>query len=153
MKQQIIIHVIDSEHLSETLDGKIFICRDNATFTTEFINYMLSSNQTKHYSLNEFQNEYNRSYIDSNATYILCEVKDVEEEIVQPEGLNYVTVPIVELASELAHNATVDECNNDGNDLFVEDSKDEVYTEIAQEVFNRWYDYYYNEIQNTTKKF
>lgn len=41
------------------------------------------------------------------------------------------TINVVELASDLAHNAMVVDGNRD-------------YTEEAQDVFNRWYDYFYN---------
>ena len=68
-----------------------------------------------------------------------------------------VEINLVEVASELAHNATADELVfenvyseiNSEEDLYEEDDNgDTVYTEVAQDVFNNWYDYFYTVIEN-----
>ena len=64
----------------------------------------------------------------------------------------------VELASELAHAATVDELVVNGmvygseDELFQSDGSDDeestIYKEDVQNVFNGWYDYFYELIMN-----
>lgn len=55
-----------------------------------------------------------------------------------------VTVNKLELASELAHKATIDELKDlyTEEELWINDNGTDVYIDEAQEVFNRWYDYY-----------
>ena len=55
-----------------------------------------------------------------------------------------VTVNKLKLASELAHNATIDELKDlyTEEELWIDDNGTDVYIDEAQEVFNRWYDYY-----------
>ena len=50
----------------------------------------------------------------------------------------------MELASKLAHNATRDELMDlyTEEELWRDDNGTDVYIDEAQEVFNRWYDYY-----------
>lgn len=65
--------------------------------------------------------------------------------MVKSEHSSIVSVNQVELASELAHNSCINELY--GHDVFVEQSNgDTIYTDEAQEVFNRWYDYYFDII-------
>lgn len=59
----------------------------------------------------------------------------------------------IELASNLAHNAAKDEMFkddliNDEDDMTVDDEfgKGLIYTDEAQEIYNRWYDYFEAEI-------
>jgi hypothetical protein len=61
-----------------------------------------------------------------------------------------VTVNILELASNLAHDRTFyesgDICNNE-DDMFEDiDAEILTYKEEIQDRFNEWYDYYYDEI-------
>ncbi len=65
-----------------------------------------------------------------------------------------IKINIVELASELADNATKDEMINrefiisDEERFTVDlDSGDLMYTEDAQDIYDRWYDYFYNKIE------
>ena len=62
---------------------------------------------------------------------------------------NIIKINLVEVASELAHNRMVFsidmDCNEDS--LYQQlDNGDFVYTEEAQDIFNDWYDYYYNRL-------
>lgn len=63
-----------------------------------------------------------------------------------------ITINLLEVASELAHNATIDELSELYNeDELWEVSDDEgglTYIDDAQEVFNRWYNYYLNIIES-----
>jgi hypothetical protein len=57
-----------------------------------------------------------------------------------------VEVNILELASELAHNRLVRE-SDDVNKIYKTDEMGTLtYTEDAQDVFNRYYDHYYDVI-------
>lgn len=55
-----------------------------------------------------------------------------------------VSINIVELASELAHQKLVE--NNDDEEKII--NEDGTYTEDAQKLFDKDYDYYYNLIEN-----
>jgi len=61
----------------------------------------------------------------------------------------------VELASNLAHNATKDEIFSPLSDLEItneddmweeDENENTIYKDKVQDVFNRWYDYFYDEI-------
>ena len=70
----------------------------------------------------------------------------------------------VELASNLAHNAARDEMMSETSKgdfkinseeemcIYDEDNDCLIYTEQVQEVFNRWYDFYYDEIEKVRQK-
>jgi bisphosphoglycerate-dependent phosphoglycerate mutase len=66
--------------------------------------------------------------------------------------MSIVKVNILELASNLAFSATIDEMIANGSisnesEAYVEETEESTrYTEEAQDVFNRWYDYFYDEI-------
>lgn len=56
----------------------------------------------------------------------------------------------IELASELAHDATVDELSNvyDEEELYQTDNGDVlIYKDDVQDVFNRHYDYFLSKIE------
>lgn len=58
---------------------------------------------------------------------------------------------LLELCSDLAHDRAVDEANLERFNELISIYKDEKadcleYTEEFQEIFNRWYDYFYNKI-------
>lgn len=63
--------------------------------------------------------------------------------------LNYkdmdITINILEVASELAHSVVCKQFNYDSFNIY-ESVTDAVtnYTDEAQELFNEWYDYYYD---------
>jgi len=64
------------------------------------------------------------------------------------------TVNAIELATNLAYNTAKDEMFREElitneEEMVVEDQDNDclIYTEQAQEVFNRHYDYYYDEIE------
>ena len=69
-----------------------------------------------------------------------------------------VTINITELATLLAHNATVDEMIANGlidkeEEVWLTDKReDNVYEPDAQTVFNRYYDYYYALIKSREVK-
>lgn len=65
----------------------------------------------------------------------------MSEEI---KNYSMVSINIVELASELAHQKLV-ENNYDEEKIINEDG---TYTEDAQKLFDKDYDYYYNLIEN-----
>ena len=56
-----------------------------------------------------------------------------------------VSVNILELASELAHKVVEKEMKSH---LRIDSDGSVVYTEEAQDLFNEWYDYYYDLIWN-----
>ena len=64
-----------------------------------------------------------------------------------------ITINIVEASSNLAHNAAKDEMIANGlideeEEMWVldDDDKMSLYTDAAQEVHTKWYDYFYDEI-------
>jgi hypothetical protein len=59
-----------------------------------------------------------------------------------------VTVNILELASDLAHNELESLFNEEDVVIYKEDEDTFVYTDQAQEVFNELYDKYYTIIEN-----
>jgi bisphosphoglycerate-dependent phosphoglycerate mutase len=66
--------------------------------------------------------------------------------------MSIVKVNILELASNLAEKAMIDEMIANGSisnesEAYVKETEESTrYTEEAQDVFNRWYDYFYDEI-------
>lgn len=67
-----------------------------------------------------------------------------------------VVVNKLELASELAHDSAKDELIvnmliDNEDDMWVEDEDAMIYTELAQGVFNRWYDYYLTKIEEIAR--
>lgn len=77
--------------------------------------------------------------------------------------INSRVVNNVELASELAHNAAGDEMVergmiNDRDEMWVPDDPEKPeegthYSSVAQDVFDRWYDYFYDEIQRYSRPY
>jgi hypothetical protein len=67
-----------------------------------------------------------------------------------------ITINIVQLASDLAHEAVIDEiqklldCDRDyaESKVFVESDEGLSYTEDCQELFNKYYDTYWDIIEN-----
>jgi hypothetical protein len=70
-----------------------------------------------------------------------CPIKSTEIE-------NEVLVNNIELASNLSHQSTFDEMKDlyNEDELWVDDNGTKIYKDDVQEVFNRWYDYYRDEI-------
>jgi len=79
MKQTIVIHVIDTDSME--IHSRLF--NEDNSLREEIAEDIKTNELSDHYSLEDFERAFNRSKIDSNVTYIFCEVKDVEEEIVQ----------------------------------------------------------------------
>jgi hypothetical protein len=81
-----------------------------------------------------------------------CDVLDNEGE---EEFSSEITINIVELASELAHEKTKEEMVHcglivDEGQMWREDENgDNIYTDKAQEFFNENYDYYYEFVKKT----
>lgn len=57
-----------------------------------------------------------------------------------------ITINLLEVASELANAEVWREC--DINKIYVETDDCTVYTEDAQDIFNEWYDHYYDVLLN-----
>ena len=64
-----------------------------------------------------------------------------------------IRINIVEVASELAHDAMVKEAINanivlDEDEVYEKDENDDetIYIEVCQRVFDRYYDYYYDRL-------
>lgn len=55
-----------------------------------------------------------------------------------------ITIDVIELSSELAEEMVNVKFNYEENDIYVEENEEVKYTEKAQEIFNEWYDYYYD---------
>ena len=55
-----------------------------------------------------------------------------------------ITINLIELSSELAEEMVKIKFNYKENDIYVEEDEEVKYTEQAQEIFNEWYDYYYD---------
>ena len=71
-----------------------------------------------------------------------------------------VTINIVEVSAELADlavrreicdNESLDKNSEDWEKVYKEENKIISYTEEAQDVFNRWYDYYFDIIINLSE--
>jgi len=62
-----------------------------------------------------------------------------------------ITINLLEVASELAHSVVCAKFEDDDNALY-ENTTDTItsYTKEAQDLFNEWYDYYY-ELLNKLK--
>ena len=55
-----------------------------------------------------------------------------------------ITINLIELSSDLAEETVKIKFNYKENDIYVEEDEEVKYTEQAQEIFNEWYDYYYD---------
>ena len=55
-----------------------------------------------------------------------------------------ITINVIELSSELAEEMVNVKFNYEKNNIYVEENEEIKYTEPAQEIFNEWYDYYYD---------
>ena len=102
--------------------------------------------------LEDFISAFNNGDVNSYTDYVRC----IEEEVPAEDFSSNVVVNIVELASELAHEATCTSFGvNVGEDspiIFVEDEDGGTrYTEEAQNVFNVYYDFYYSKIENLSE--
>lgn len=103
--------------------------------------------------LEDFISAFNIGDVDSYTDFVRC----IEEEVpAEDYNDSNVTVNIVELSSELAHEATCTSFGvNVGEDspiIFVENEDEGTrYTEEAQNVFNAYYDFYYSKIENLSE--
>lgn len=55
-----------------------------------------------------------------------------------------ITINVIELSCELAEEMVNVKFNYEEDDIYVEENEELKYTEQAQEIFNEWYDYYYD---------
>ena len=101
-------------------------------------------------SLEDFILAFNNADMNLYTDYVRCIEKEVAVEDFSSN--------IVELASELAHEATCTSFGvNVGEDspaIYVEDEDEDEgtrYTEQAQNVFNVYYDFYYSKIENLSE--
>ena len=89
-------------------------------------------------------------------------IRFIEIENVEDFTPHLITINKIELASNLAHKSVMDELiipfQTDGSysiyenedDLFIEDENENmIYKDDVQDVFNRWYDYYLNMIEES----
>jgi hypothetical protein len=60
-----------------------------------------------------------------------------------------ITINLLEVASELSHEIVCAKFEDDANEIY-DNATDTitVYSEEAQDLFNEWYDYYYNFLLN-----
>lgn len=60
-----------------------------------------------------------------------------------------ITINLLEVASELAHEAVCAKFEDDDTEIY-ENTSDTItsYTEKAQDLFNEWYDHYYDLLLN-----
>lgn len=105
-------------------------------------------------SLEDFISAFNNGDVNSYTDYVRC----IEEEVPAEDFSSNVVVNIVELASELAHEATCTSFGvNVGEDspaIYVEDEDEDEgtrYTEQAQNVFDVFYDFYYSKIEKLSE--
>jgi len=55
-----------------------------------------------------------------------------------------ININLLEAASELAHEVVCAKFEDNDNLIHMEDADGIYYTEEAQDLFNEWYDHYYN---------
>ena len=134
---------IESDIYTEKFDEKI----PSELTDEEFMGVSESS-----WTLEGFITQFNEGGTNSFVDY----ARIIERDIVEDYNDSNVTVNIVELSSELAHEATCTSFGvNVGEDspiIFVEDEDGGTrYTEEAQNVFNVYYDFYYSKIENLSE--
>ena len=109
------------------------------------------------YTLKSFEKNWNNENVVVDSFIRFIEIDNVED--FTP---HLITINKIELASNLAHKSVIDELiipfQTDGSyslyenedDLFIED-EDEIltYKDDVQDVFNKWYDYYLNMIEES----
>ncbi len=122
-----------------------------------------------HYQTNQTELENDKEFIDDANFFEWlddAEIGDTYNEfnnvritrVEEPADITNITVNRVELASNLAHNAAMYELGvnidaHDEDSVFVQDEEGNTsYTDEAQEVFNTWYDYFYDEIGKAATK-
>ncbi len=105
-------------------------------------------------SLEDFILAFNNADMNLYTDYVRCIEKEVPVDDISAD----VVVNIVELASELAHEATCTSFGvNVGEDspaIYVEDEDEDEgtrYTEQAQNVFDVFYDFYYSKIEKLSE--
>lgn len=59
-----------------------------------------------------------------------------------------IKINLLEAASELAHEVVCAKFEDDDNLIHMEDADGIYYTEEAQDLFNEWYDHYYDLLLN-----
>ena len=102
-------------------------------------------------SLDGLINEFNGGEILSDLDYI----KAIDIPLYEDSAPHIKTINTIELASDLAHNAMLDEMQ-----VSIDESEDDErvvsivegnrgYTEEARDIFNRWYDYFLTHIEST----
>ena len=69
-----------------------------------------------------------------------------------------IEINMVEVASELAHDAMINEMFRDEiiiteEEVFIEDDETTKYTDTAQEIFNKHYNYFYDKLFNLKLRF
>ena len=109
------------------------------------------------YTLKSFEKDWNNENIIFDTFIRFIEVENAEDLT-----SHLISINKVELASNLAHKSVMDELiipfQTDGSysiyenedDLFIEDENENmIYKDDVQDVFNRWYDYYLNMIEES----
>jgi hypothetical protein len=62
-----------------------------------------------------------------------------------------VTINILELASELAEKVVCAKFEDDDKEIYIDTNEGTIYTPQAQEMFEEWYDYYFDIIINLSE--
>ena len=114
------------------------------------------------FTLKSFEKEWNEQFIFSEHISFDSHIRFIEINNVENFTPHLITINKIELASNLAHKSVIDELiipfQTDGSyslyenedDLFIE-NEDEIltYKDDVQDVFNKWYDYYLNMIEES----
>ena len=109
------------------------------------------------YTLKSFEKKWNNENVVVDSFIRFIEIENVED--FTP---HLISINTIKLASNLAHKSVMDELiipfQTDGSysiyenedDLFIEDENENmIYKDDVQDVFNRWYDYYLNMIEES----
>ena len=109
------------------------------------------------YTLKSFEKNWNNENIVFDSFIRFIEVENVEDFT-----SHLISINKIELASNLAHKSVMDELiipfqtngsyslYENEDDLFIEDENENlIYKDDVQDVFNRWYDYYLNMIEES----
>ena len=135
------------------IESSIYTERFDEKIPSELTDEEFISVSEESLSLEDFILAFNNADMNLYTDYVRCIEKEVAVEDYNDSN---VTVNIVELSSELAHEATCISFGvNVGEDspiIFVEDEDGGTrYTEEAQNVFNVYYDFYYSKIENLSE--
>lgn len=136
------------------IESSIYTERFDEKIPSELTDEEFISVSEESLSLEDFILAFNNADMNLYTDYVRCIEKEVPVDDISAD----VVVNIVELASELAHEATCTSFGvNVGEDspaIYVEDEDEDEgtrYTEQAQNVFDVFYDFYYSKIEKLSE--